>query len=48
MVNPPSPHSAIVWWPGYASCEPKAFGAALAIDARENEPKIRRFGAPYM
>ncbi len=46
-MNPPSPHSAIVWRPGYASCAPKALGAALAIEAHENEPKIRRFVPPF-
>ena len=48
MVNPPSPQTAIVWRPGNASCAPNALGAALAIEAHENEPKSRRFGPPFM
>jgi hypothetical protein len=44
----PSPQSAIVCRPGYASCAPKAFGAELAMDAHENEPKSLRFIPPLM
>jgi hypothetical protein len=38
--------SALVWRPGYASCAPNALGAALAMEAHENEPKIRRLAPP--
>lgn len=46
MVNPPSPHIVIVWRPGYANCAPNALGAALAMEAHENEPKSLRFLLP--
>ena len=46
MVNPPSPHSAIVCRPGKATWAPNALGEALAIDAHENDPNSRRRG-PY-
>ena len=46
MVNPPSPHIAMVCRPGYANCAPNALGAALAMEAHENEPKILRFLLP--
>ena len=48
IVNPPSPHRAMVCRPGYASCAPNALGAALAMDAQENEPKSLRFVPPLM
>ena len=41
-MKPPSPQSAIVCRPGYANCAPNALGAALAMDAQENEPKSLR------
>lgn len=34
--------------PGYARAHPNAFGAALAIDAHENEPKSLRFFPPWI
>ena len=48
MVKPPSPQRAIVCRPGNANCVPNALGAALAMEAQENEPKSRRFLPPLM
>src|SRR5260370_29092753 len=48
MVKPPSPHSAMHCLPGYARALPNAFGAALAMDAQENEPKSLRFLPPLI
>ena len=48
MVKPPSPQMAMVCRPGNANCAPNALGAALAMEAHENEPNIRRFLLPKM
>ncbi len=48
IVKPPSPQRAIVCRPGYANCAPNALGAALAMEAHENEPKSLRFLPPLM